>query len=118
MKKIRMILLLGTMGGLITACHFRRHTTIIETGTNHYLRIESTGRVRFNQDETGIAYISWGGYLKYTNDQKKLEAENDGHGGIRYELYDGDEKLDPFGNGRQFIAEAVRVMIRKGYHSN
>lgn len=103
---------------LTAACHFGRHTTIVEKSNNHYLRIESTGKVYFNNEQTAIIHISSGGYLKYQDDDNKLEAENDGRGGIKYELTAGDEKLDPNGNGKQFIADAIKIMVKKGYRSN
>ncbi|MGN6639265.1 MAG: hypothetical protein ACTHJ8_10175 [Mucilaginibacter sp.] len=118
MKKLVPILLVTIITLPITACHFGRHTTIVEKSNNHYLRIESTGKVYFNNEQTAIIHISSGGYLKYQDDENKLMAENDGRGGIKYDLTAGDEKLDPNGNGKQFIADAIKIMIKKGYHSN
>ncbi|MBS1532528.1 MAG: hypothetical protein JSU01_19650 [Bacteroidetes bacterium] len=117
MKNFRQIILIVLLGSAITACHFGRHTTIIENGNGHYLRIESYGRVYFNRDGTGISYISHGGYLQYRNNDRELRAENDHHGGIKYELTEDGRQLNTDSN-RAFIAEAVRIMIAKGYHSN
>lgn len=117
MKKLVPILLVIATWS-ITACHFGKHTTIVEKSNNHYLRIESTGKVYFNNEQTAIAHISAGGYLKYEDDGNKLEARNDGRGGISYELTEGDEKLDPNGNGKQFITDAIKIMIKKGYRPN
>lgn len=118
MKKLRIFLAIAALGLLTASCRFGRHTTIIENGNGHSLRIESYGKVYFNRAGTDIAYISRGGYLEYRNNDNHLKAENDGHGGIRYELDADGQKLDPNGDGRPFIAEAVKVMIQKGYHSN
>ncbi|HVW12596.1 MAG TPA: hypothetical protein VHB54_02170 [Mucilaginibacter sp.] len=117
MKKINLIILFAALAAL-TACHFGRHTVIVETGNHHYMRIESYGKVYFNPAGTYIAYISRGGYLEYRNDDTRLKAENNGHGGIRYELLQDGEKLDPNSNGRSLIADAVKVMIAKGYKGN
>lgn len=104
------------LGMILTSCHFGRSTTIVENGNGHELRIESHGRIDFNRDETEIAYISRGGHLEYHNDGKELKAENGPHG-IQYELSENGRMLNPDSN-RVFIAEAIRVMVRKGYHSN
>ena len=118
MKKFRIFLVIAAVSVIITSCHFGRHTRIVETGNNHYLSIESYGKVHFNPSGTEIEYVSRGGYLKYKNDNKELKAENDGQGGVKYELKDYGQKLDPKTNGRAFIADAVRIMIAKGYRSN
>ena len=118
MKKARIVLLALTLGVLFTACHFgRRHTTIVENTDNNYIKIEYAGDVRFNSDGTSINSISPGGYIKYRNNDKKLEAKNNGMGGISYELSDGDQKLNLDENGRKFIAEAVKVIIKKSSHN-
>lgn len=101
----------------LAACTFgRRHTTIVEKSDGHYLRIEYAGHISFNEDGTGIRSISRDGYVEYQQDDKKLEAKNNGNGGINYELYDGYDKLGLDERGRQFIAEAVKVMMQKKHH--
>ena len=103
---------------LLAACSFgKRHTTIVENTNNHRIRIEYSGHVCFNKDETAISSISRNGYLEYQNDDKKLNAKSDGHGGISYELYEGYTKIDPKGDGKKFIAEAVKIIVQKtGHH--
>jgi hypothetical protein len=101
MKNFRLGILIAVLGTITTACHFGRHTTIVENGNGHNLRIESFGKV----------------YFKYKNDNKELKAENDHHGGVKYELIANGQQLKPNSN-RAFIADAVKVMIAKGYHSN
>lgn len=101
---------------LLAACGFgRKHTTIVESTGSHHLRIEYAGRVSFNDEGTAINSISPDGYVEYQNDDKKLNAKNDGKGGISYELYDGYNKVNMDDEGRKFIAEAVKVMKQKGY---
>jgi len=98
------------------ACRFgRRHSTIVETSNNNYLKIEYAGKVYFNEAGTEISHISPGGYVKYEKNEKKLEAEDNGRGGVKYELYDNGEKLGMDENGKKFIAEAVHMMMRKGF---
>jgi hypothetical protein len=116
MKNIRIVLCIAALAGIITSCNFMgKHTTIVETGNNYYLKIEYAGKVRFNDDGTGIGSISRGGYVRYWNNEKTLIAKNDGYGGVKYELDDNGEKLDPKTNGKALIAEAVRVMMKKGH---
>jgi len=118
MKKLKIFLVIAALSVITTSCHFGKHTRIIETGNHYYLSIESYGKVYFNREGTEIAYISHGGYLEYRNNNRELKAENDRRGGIKYELMEDGQKLDPNSNGRAFIADAVKVMIKKGYHSN
>jgi hypothetical protein len=118
MKKFRLLILLVAFAAATTACHFGRHTVIVETGNNHYLKIESYGKVYFNNDETGVAYVSRSGYLTFQDNDKHLKAENDGHNGVKYEIDIDGRPVDPQTEGKAFIAHAVRVMISKGYRSN
>jgi len=121
MEKFRTIILItvliAVLGIILTACHFGRHTTIVENGNGRELRIESYGKVYFNREETAIDYISPGGHLEYRNNNKELRAEKDRRGGIKYELMEDGQALDP-GTHRAFITEAIRVMVSKGYHTN
>ncbi|HTD39786.1 MAG TPA: hypothetical protein VK671_04140 [Mucilaginibacter sp.] len=101
----------------LAACTFgRRHETIVETSDNHYLRIEYAGHISFNDNGTAIRSISRDGYVEYQMDDKKLEAKSNGYGGVSYELYDGYQKLTMDEKGREFIAEAVRIMMQKTHH--
>jgi hypothetical protein len=103
---------------LLAACSFgRRHTTIVENTNGYHLRIEYSGQIAFNDDGTAIRSISPDGYMEYQNNDKKLEAKNNGHGGVSYELYDGYNKINMDDNGRKFIAEAVKVMEQKIGHN-
>jgi len=116
MKKVRIITLSAILGILASACHMGRHSTIVETGNGRYLKIEYAGTIHFRYDGSGISSISRGGYIKYQNNDRKLEAHNDGHGGVAYELYDDGEQISYDRGGKEFIAEAVRVMLQKNHH--
>jgi hypothetical protein len=93
--------------------HGRKSTISVNNGFNN-LKIEYAGEVTFTDDEKGIAGISNEGYVKFKHNRKKLFAESDGHGGVRYELYNGMSRVNVNGDGRDFIAEAVRTMINHG----
>jgi hypothetical protein len=116
MEKLRIAITVMGMT-ILAACGFgRKHTTIVENSNNHHLRIEYAGQVAFNDAGTDIRSISPDGYVEYQNDDKKLNAKNNGHGGISYELYEGYNKVNLDDNGRRFIAEAVKIMVQKGHN--
>ena len=116
MEKSGIVLLVAGML-FLTACMFgKKHTTIVEKSNNHYLRIEYAGHISFNEDGNAIRSISRDGYVEYQNDSKKLEAKSNGSGGVSYELYDGYEKLGMDERGKEFIAEAVHIMMQKTHH--
>jgi len=117
MEKSGIIMLVAGMVAL-AACTLghHHHTTVVEKSNNHYLKIEYSGEIDFNNAGTAIVSISRNGYVEYENDNKKLEARNDGRGGISYELYDGYDKLPLDSKGKEFIANAVRIMIEKTRH--
>ena len=115
MEKIKIAFVVAGLA-VFAACDFgRRHTTIVENSNDHKLRIEYAGKVYFNADKTAISSISQDGYVEYQYDDKKLNAKNDGHGGISYELYEGYTKV-PGDDSKQFIADAVKVMLQKGHN--
>ncbi len=98
---------------MLAACSFgRKHTTIIEKTNNNYLRIEYAGHVSFNTEGSAIDYISPNGYVEYQNNDKKLEAKNNGKGGVSYELYEGYSRISPEQNGK-FIADAIKIIVQK-----
>jgi hypothetical protein len=120
MKKLRIAIVIMALANLVVAaCHIgKHHTTIVENSNNSYLKIEYAGMVYFNGDGTAIQDISPGGYVKYHYNDKKLEAKNNGHGGVKYELFDGDHQLNLDSNGKRFIADAVKMMMKKGHNPN
>jgi hypothetical protein len=118
MEKLKILTVVSWIAILLSACHFGKHSTIIETGNNYYLRIEYAGTIHFNDDGTAISSISPGGFVKYQNNEKKLEAQNNRDGGISYELSDNGEKLGLDNRGKEFIAQAVRVMLKKNHRPN
>lgn len=113
MKKLRILIAVVAISLTLSAC--RRHTTIIETGDNYRLKIEYSGSIHFSVDGRAIAGISRGGYLKYERNDQKLEARSDGHGSVRYELSDYGDPVPPK-DQKEFIANAVRVMLQKNHH--
>ncbi len=117
MEKLLTFILALCVFAIVASCHMgKRHTTIVERDNDHYLKIEYAGSVHFKEDGSGIESISRGGYVKYRYNDRELEAENNGAGGVHYKLYDGNTELDLDQNGRMFIAEAVHDMMKKGHN--
>lgn len=113
MKKLGILIAMAAIGLSLPAC--QKHNTIIENSNNYHLKIEYYGRVHFGIDGRSITGISRGGYLKYERNDEKLEAENDGHGGIKYELSEYGDPV-PLNAQKEFIANAVKVMLQKNHH--
>lgn len=103
----------------VTACKFgKRHTTIMENGNGSTVKIEYWGQTYFNAEGTAIKSISPNGSVKYTRDDKTLIAESDYLGKITYELNDGEKQATLDESGKEFLAQAVKDMIRHGHNAD
>lgn len=88
--------------------------TISVNNESGSLKIEVKGNIVFNSDETAIATISKGGYLRYKKNGEKLTAEPGDDGKINY-AYNGGNKTPVLDNeGVSFLAEALKTMIANG----
>lgn len=102
-----------------TACKFgNRHTTIMENGNGSTVKIEYWGQTYFNAEGTAIKSISPNGSVKYTLNDKTLLAESDYRGKITYQLNGGEKQTILNESGREFLAQAVKDMIRHGHNGN
>jgi hypothetical protein len=77
--------------------------------------IKWSGKVKFTDDETAIASMTPGGYLKFRHNDEKLLAESNLQGDISYELYDGKQRLTLDEKGQKFLAKSIHEMIEYGY---
>ncbi len=91
-------------------------TMIIGDGDNS-IEIKWSGKVVFNDDETAVARITPGGYIKFKNNGKRMVAESNMQGDISYRLYDGDFQLALDSTGKKRLAEDIREMISFGFHA-
>jgi hypothetical protein len=82
---------------------------------NYIEQIKWSGKIRLSEDETTVADISPGGYLKFRENDKKLSAKSNLQGQISYELYNGNESLNLDDSGRRFIAVVLQKMIAFGF---
>jgi len=69
-----------------SSCSNKHKTTIVVKENSNYLRIEYSGTIVFNNDNTGIMHISPNGYFKCKNNENKLLAESNKQGRLIYEV--------------------------------
>ncbi len=117
MKPLQLFTILLTVLAL-QACHRQRHTIIATTTPGMQLKIEYAGQVHFNDEGTDIENISPGGYVKYTLNGESLEAEGDRHGVITYRLNGGKKQITLNTDDKQFVARAVKEMIKQGHNND
>jgi hypothetical protein len=97
----------------VVACNFHGHRTktVKVNNDNDHIKIEYCGAVTFADDGMAIEDIAPNGYIKYNNNGRRVYAESDEDGVIRYKLYDGNRRLhmsDP--EAHEFMSHAVQVM--------
>ncbi len=114
MKQIKFVIAAFGLVLFITSCH-RGNAIIINNGEGD-LSIYYSGDIKFNDDETGIQSISPDGYVRYKKNGRKLVAESDYHGQIKYELDDNGRTLEINSQeGKRFLAVAIKDMIDVGF---
>lgn len=84
---------------------------------DYYEQIKWSGKAVLSEDETSIASIPPGGYLKFRENELKMVAESNLQGEIGYTLYDGHENLPLNDSGRHFITACLSKMIAWGYNA-
>ena len=111
--KLKLIVPVLFFGMLFVSCHRRGDLHIvINNGNGYYMDIVRGGRIVFTEDTTGIKNISPNGYLSFRLNNKRLRAEYDEKQGIYMEIYEND-KLLPAGEGKEFVAQAVKEMVQR-----
>ncbi|HEX4371690.1 MAG TPA: hypothetical protein VHZ50_00145 [Puia sp.] len=114
MKKIKLVAIVFAVMLFTVSCH-RGNVMIVNDGENE-MSIYYSGEIKFNDDETGIQSITPDGYLHYKKNDRKLNAECDYHGQIKYELSDNGRSIDLNSeDGKKILAIAVRDMINVGF---
>ena len=98
---------------LMSSCHRRGDLHIVvNNGKDYHMDIVRAGRVQFTSDTTAIKTISQNGYLSFSLNGKSLKAEYDEKEGVYMEIYENDKLLPP-GEGKGFLAEAVKEMVKR-----
>ena len=93
----------------------RNRVTITISIDDDYEQIKYLGRIVLTEDETGIARIAPGGYIKYRHNDWRLRAESDLQGNITYDIRNDGDPLTAEGKGKEVIKEALREMILHGF---
>ena len=88
--------------------------TIVINSDGFYEEMKYAGSVQFNEEETAIAAISPGGYLKYTLNEQQLNAVADSSGHIVYTLSRNGRVTNDSPELTRFITEAVKETIAWG----
>ncbi|WP_183564302.1 hypothetical protein [Mucilaginibacter sp. SP1R1] len=119
MKKSSIVIAALCLATLLAACgKMQRHTTIIENNNGSKVKIEYQGQTYFSADGTSIENISPYGYVKYSRNDRELKAESDSHVHITYEFNDGDKQTVLTAADKDFVAQAVRDMIKHGHNTS
>jgi hypothetical protein len=101
---------------LMTSCHRRGTLTIVVRNSDYRMEIVRRGSVQFTADTTAINTLSPNGYLSFSKNGKSLKAEYDEKEGVYMEIYENDKLLPP-GEGKEFLAEAVKEMVERNVGS-
>jgi len=114
MKTIRNLTLLLAILIVTASCHHFGSRIVVDNGKDR-IEIESSGEIRFTDDESTIQSISKNGHLRYQKNDQKLYAGYTNKGDLKYELFDDGKKLNPESpEGKKFIADAIQQMIATG----
>jgi hypothetical protein len=91
----------------ISSCTF-------ETSTSHTSSISHSGTIVFNDNKTAVISISPKGFLGYSEDDEKLNVENDDHGKLYYRINNDDETNVPNNEQLKLLAKAVKLLEQSG----
>jgi hypothetical protein len=114
MKKLLILSVASCVLLFSTSCH-HGNTMIINNGDGD-MSIYYTGEIKFNDAENGIESMTPDSYMHYTKNNRKLEADCNYHGEIKYQLSDDGRVLNVNDEeGKKFMAFAIRDMINAGF---
>lgn len=112
-KNIQTIALVLLTLTSFVSCRRANTTTIVTNDGSTSQKIEYAGRVVFSQDQTRIEDIAKDGYVKFTRDDRSVEAERGRNGKIAYR-FDGDSQVDVLTDDqKQFLGDAVKTIIKE-----
>ena len=111
MKKLQILFIALCMGAISAGCRHGKHTTIITENNNVKLRIEYSGWIVFNDDNSGILKMSRDGYFKYEHNGQKISVEKTDKG-IMYEV-NGNETGTLDAEGKRLLKEAITAVVKE-----
>lgn len=80
-----------------------------------YEELEYSGKFKLSDDESAFKSMSAGGYFKFRFNDVRVKAESNLRGEIDYTIYDGKNYLSADGQGKIFVAQAIREMVDWGF---
>jgi hypothetical protein len=112
MKKSYLFIIAIALLTYSSACHkWHRQVTTIEMNTNNtFMKIQYSGHISFNGNKTAIESMSPGSYIKFKKNGEKFVAESDNRGIITYEVDDSDKTIHLSEEGKQVLAEAIKMV--------
>jgi len=113
MKKLLSIIALLTIMATLNSCYRGRHTIIAYRNNNNEIKVDFSGTITFDSTYTRITSISHGGYMKYSNNNNKIYAENGTEGQITYELNNGDKTTELNDEGKSLLKEAIKMIAKE-----
>lgn len=84
----------------------QRRTVIVTDNNGDVKRLEYAGTVVFNQQKTGVAYISENGFLKFEHNGQKIAVKSNNKSKVQY-AYNGHEGVELDEPGKALLAEAA-----------
>lgn len=114
MKKIQFAVIAILCIIAFSSCrHFNRKATTIKIEDNRgNIEIKYAGNIAFNNNADGIESMSPHAYLKYKRNGRKIIAESNFYGDIRYRMDDGRTQSDLNSNDKEFLAGAIKEIIQ------
>jgi hypothetical protein len=112
-EKIQIIVLALIILGTVAACDWGKSTTIVNKTDNLSQKIKYSGKVLFTEKQDGIEKISDHGYLEFDQNGRGFKAKESTHGKVEYEFDGGDKVTELSNDQKQFVAEAVKIIIKE-----
>ena len=118
MKPYLLFVLLLLIAILLTTnigCHGGRHTVIVtKSNDTDYLRIEYSGTILFNDNNTDLHDISPDGYFKCkdNNDKVLIETDRSGHLAYQFNRQDAEAKLTS-ATGKRLLLKAIQEIAKQ-----
>lgn len=122
MKRIGIICI--GVATIIMSGKCRLHNDFFDERDGNYIKmsngdvheeIKYKGKIRINEDETGIDHISPNGYLQFIQNDDELLIETNSHGELTYNFNDSGPKTTLDDEGKKILAKLVSEMIACGF---
>jgi hypothetical protein len=113
MKHFILIIISTLIMAFSSSCSHKQKTTIVIRENDKYLKMEYSGTIVFNQDNTGILRISPNGYFECKNNASKLLAQPNQKGELVYEVNGGTPTSNLDESSKALLKDAVREIAKQ-----